>query len=76
MEILRLYFFFMKYLSVLLTKFSFRFFNIGKNFNTFSMGSDSSVHDESIQAMKYAKYLETSHYSTYMNAEYSLDALD
>jgi len=50
--------------------------NIGKNFNTFSMGSDSSIHNESIQAMKYAKYLETSHYSTYMNAENSLDALD
>ena len=49
---------------------------IGKNFNTFSMGSDSFVHDESIQAMKYANSLETCHYSTNMNAANSLEALD
>ena len=44
-------------------------------FNTFSMGSDSAVHDESFQAQKYADDLGTTHYSTFLNAENSLDIL-
>jgi len=45
------------------------------NFNTFSMGSDSAIHDESFQAQKYANDLGTTHYSTFLNAENSLDIL-
>jgi asparagine synthase (glutamine-hydrolysing) len=45
-------------------------------FNTFSMGSDSPIHDESMQAQKYANFLKTTHYTTHMNANNSLEALD
>ena len=50
--------------------------NLDEKFNTFSMGSDSADHDESIQAMKYANSLQSSHYSTHINAKNSLDALE
>jgi asparagine synthase (glutamine-hydrolysing) len=40
------------------------------------MGSDSVAHDESIQAQRYANALGTTHFSTLMNAENSLDILN
>ena len=50
--------------------------NIKGDFNTFSMGSDSNVHDESMQAKLYAQSMGSNHHSTYMTAKNSLEVLD
>ena len=50
--------------------------NNPNNFETFSMGSDSPVHDESFLSRQYAEFLETKHYTVEMNAKNSLEALE
>lgn len=50
--------------------------NIRKKFNTFTMGSDSFVHDETSLAREYSKCLDTMHNEININAKTSLEILD
>ena len=50
--------------------------NNSNDFETFSMGSDSPVHDESFLSRQYAEFLGTKHYAVEMNAKNSLEALE
>ena len=47
-----------------------------ENFKTFSIGSDSPIHDESYLSKKYADSLNTIHHSVEMNAVNSIEALN
>ena len=51
-------------------------YNNFNDFETFSMGSDSLVHDESYLSSQYAESLGTKHHTVKMNANNSLDALE
>ena len=51
-------------------------YNNFNDFETFSMGSDSLVHDESYLSSQYAEFLGTKHHTVKMNANNSLDALE
>ena len=48
----------------------------GQNFKTFSIGSDSEIHDETVLSSQYADFLNTKHHVKKMNGSNTLDELE